>query len=88
MQLTSILLAAASSALYLATGTEAHPLNVCVGKCHPFLRTAWDLHVKADSGVYKGQTVGAAFSDPSYMTYFLVKGRDECLTKCEQTKGW
>uniref|UniRef100_V5EX19 Uncharacterized protein n=1 Tax=Kalmanozyma brasiliensis (strain GHG001) TaxID=1365824 RepID=V5EX19_KALBG len=42
----------------------------------------------ADSGVYQGQTVGAATIDnANYMTYLLVDSVDKCLAACDATDG-
>ncbi len=40
------------------------------------------------TGVYAGVPgTGAAASDPSYMTYGLVKSNAECIAMCEKTSG-
>ncbi|KAJ1022853.1 hypothetical protein NDA13_004903 [Ustilago tritici] len=42
----------------------------------------------AESGVYRGKTVGAATIDnDNYLTYLLVSDLDKCLQACDNTKG-
>jgi len=47
-----------------------------------------DYQTTPTSGVYAGQTVGAATIDnANYLTYILVKDTDSCLKACDQTKN-
>ncbi|PWN26957.1 hypothetical protein BDZ90DRAFT_208375, partial [Jaminaea rosea] len=47
-----------------------------------------DLQKQADTGVYAGQTVGAATVDnENYLTYGLATSVDGCLETCDKTEG-
>ncbi|PWN51512.1 hypothetical protein IE53DRAFT_304554, partial [Violaceomyces palustris] len=82
---------------YCTSGNQPSPLP---GGCNPpsnggggpvckdgFQLTYSDYKTVATSGVYQGKTVGAAASDPSYLTYGLTKTIDDCLDACDAVQG-
>ncbi|CAO1622132.1 unnamed protein product [Parajaminaea phylloscopi] len=68
------------------TTTAAAPSDtpVCNNK---YQVTFSDYKTVADSGIYKGQSVGAAIIANSYLTYGLAKKPEDCLAVCDQTAG-
>ncbi|PWN51384.1 hypothetical protein IE53DRAFT_410212 [Violaceomyces palustris] len=74
----------ASPTTTTTTTTSGGEDPICQGA---YQQTFDDYTTVPTTGVYAGQEVGAATSDPSYMTYGLSTTVEGCLKICDETSG-